>query len=397
MAICFNARAQDKQCDKSQPGGTLSEGTYMAVERAVEDLNNERYDKAEERLVELQEKVKDYELAIVTQTLGYVYAQRDDLANALAAFEEALSLDALPSKPQENLMLNTGQIYLAEGQVDKGIAMLERYFARACEEPPAQVHIALASAYAEKKRYRDALEQVKLGVLKAEKVQEAWLQLKLALHYELSQLPECGETLLDLIAVAPEKGEYWRQLSGVMLQLENEMEALSVLAIAEREGFLSKENEVRNLANIYLMLNIPYKAGNLLARGIEDGRVEKTADNYEHLSEAWIGSREWSRAESSLANAARLSTTGDLWQRLAQVQMEQENWQGAQQSLAAALEKGVADTAKTNYLMGIAAYYAGNTRQARQAFTQALKDKRLRSDVRQWLDHLNAKRSAGSA
>src|SRR5690606_22869461 len=105
-------------------------------------------------------------------------------------------------------VLNTGQIYLANGQYEKGIAIIEKYLTEACKPPPAEVHLALASAYAERKEYRKSLTQVNIALEKSTAPQEPWLQLKLALHFELGEMRDSAETLLALIAMAHKKEEY---------------------------------------------------------------------------------------------------------------------------------------------------------------------------------------------
>lgn len=389
LLLCnLSANADQQNCQDQGNGGTLSESTYAVVERAVDDLSNDRLDDAETRLKDVLARAKGYERAVILQTLGYVYAQQDTLPQALEVFREALDMAVLPRQPQEDLLLNTGQLYLADGQLSEGVSLLEKYLKEACKTPPAEAHIALASAYTEQKRYADALTQVSQGIAKAKSANESWLQLKLALHFELDQLRECADTLVQLLSMSPQKQDYWRQLAGVMLQLERDQQALAVLAIAERQGFVADEAALKNLANLYLMLNIPFKAGGLLSRGIEDQIIENTADNFEYLSEAWIAAREWRRAENALTRAASLSKNGDLWQRVAQVQMEKEDWSQAQKSLQAALRAGVTNKGKASYLLGIAAYHNGDKNTALEALRQAADDPAIAQQAKQWLDHV---------
>jgi tetratricopeptide (TPR) repeat protein len=136
------------------------------------------------------------------------------------------------------------------------------------------------------------------------------------------------------------------------------------------------------------MLDIPHKAGLLLDKGLADGQVSETADNLEYLSETWIAAREWQKAESALQRAAERSERGDLWQRLAQVQMEQENWSAAQASMSRAISAGVEDVGQASYLLGIAAYNAGDVTGAKHALMTSVRQPSSRQQAQQWLDHL---------
>jgi tetratricopeptide (TPR) repeat protein len=189
-----------------------------------------------------------------------------------------------------------------------------------------------------------------------------------------------------------DNAEYWKQLSGVLLEIEQEDDSLAVLALAGQHGLLKTERDLKNLASVYLLLEIPYKAGVAFERGMDDGIVERTSENYEYLSDAWISAREWDRAETALRRAAELDADGDLWKRLAQVLMEKESWEGAQEALEEALNAGVSDAGQTHYLLGVAAYQAGDTRGAEDALRRATRDPASQQQAQQWLDHIASNR-----
>jgi hypothetical protein len=388
--VCIPAAQAIEAVDCAAPeaGGSMTERTYNVLSRAMDDMGNSRFTEAADALQGLLGRVEGYERALVFQTLGHVQAQQDDMAGALRSFEESLATGALPRKSHVEMLLNTGQLHLAAGNHDQAIGVLNNYLATDCVEATPEVYMALASAQAQKPDYVAALDAVQQALGMVDVPEEAWLQFKLALHFELKQYSETAATLLDLIVLSPDNDQYWRQLSGVLLEIEKSDAALAVLAIAERQGFLQNERELRNLANLYLMLEIPYKAASLLERGLAAGAIEGSADNYEYLSEAWISAREWQQAETALSTAARLGDDGKLWQRLAQVRMENEDWPLALQAMQQALEAGVSDEGEAQYLLGIAAYNAGDMTLALQALRVASTKGPNAAEARQWLEFL---------
>lgn len=386
------ARAQAVDCNADEQAGNIPESSYRAIELAIEDLSNDAYAEAEARLLKVTDRSEGYERAIVFQTLGFVYAQQEQLKPALEAFEEALATGALPLKSQEDLTYNVGQIYIADEQYERGVETITRYFEIACAEPPAAAHMMIANAHAQLSQYEPALEQVRQALAKTDDVQESWLQLKLALHYELKDFDACAETLIELIAMTPDSGDYWKQLSGVLLEVEQPEDSLAVLALAKRQGLLDSERDVKSIASVYMLLEIPFKAGLVFEEGLASGLVEPTADNYEYLSDTWIAAREWDKAEASLRLAAEKSPNGDLWKRLAQVMMEKEDWQAAKDALELAVDAGVSDEGQTHYLLGVAAYQAGDMSGAERALRAAVSDPESGQQARQWLDHIAANR-----
>lgn len=392
MTLSGRAAAQAAACDAEETGGTMSEGTYRALEQAIKELNEDKFADAEKRLLDVSDRSEGFERATIFQTLGFVYAQQEQLSKALEAFEEALAVGALQRQAQEDLVYNVGQIYIADEQYERGIDTLKRYLELACEPPPAAAHMMLANAYAQASQYAPALEQVLIAFGKADTPEESWLQLKLALHYELKQFRESAETLVALIALVPDNAQYWKQLSGVLLEVEEQQDSLAVLAVAERQGMLQTEQDLKSLASVYLLLEIPYKAGRLIEEAMDKGIVEATGENHQYLADAWISAHEWDKAESALRQAAELSESGDLWKRLAQVLMEKEDWTGATEALERALDVGVSDTGQTQYLLGVAAYQSGDAGGAERALRAATRDPDTQQQAQQWLDHIAANR-----
>jgi tetratricopeptide (TPR) repeat protein len=172
-AISSRAEAQQPaECGAEETGGAMAESTYRVLELAIEDLSNDRYAEAEKRLRNVMDRSQGYERAVIFQTLGFVYAQQEQLKPALEAFEEALAVGALQRDAQEDLMFNVGQIYIADEQYDRGIETIERYLEFACEPPPATAHMMLANAYAQQANYQSALQQVLLAFEKVETPEE---------------------------------------------------------------------------------------------------------------------------------------------------------------------------------------------------------------------------------
>ena len=391
LMLCFTPVLSAQQADCGSETGQssgMSEATYRVVEAAQKALEKQDYSTAEKKLRDIADKTDGYERAIVFQTLGYVYTQQNRYVQAIPAFEEALKLNALPQQPQENLLYNTGQLYIAAENYDKAISLLERYIKEACKPPSPEAHVQLAAAYLEKKRFRDALIQVDIALKKAPAPKEQWLQLKLALHYELKQYSQCADTLIQLVGMAPDNQQYWRQLSSVLYEVEKDQESVAVLALAERQGFLSREAEYRNLLGLYMQTGIPLKAAKLWDEGIKKGVVSRSAKNLQTLSEAYILVREYDEAEASLKTAARLSDEGDIYRKLGQIYVEQERWDEALDAFGKALQKGVDKVGSTQLLLGVAAYNVGQNDRARTALLAATKYPDSEKNARQWLNYL---------
>ena len=386
--------AQQRACEaKKSPrkaNGTISEGLYKRLERVVETLSKNQYAEAEKALLDLMGSThNDYEKALVLQTLGFTYASESKKEDqAIKAFEQAIATNALPQQAHEQMMFNVAQLKVAAGKWDDGIAALNAYLTETCNPVP-DAHIVLASVYAEKKRWRDMLKQVDLAIVKAKAPKEQWLQLKLAGHYELKELPRCAEVLVALVSMAPNKEEYWKQLSGILLEIKKDPESLAVLALAERRGYVDEEREFKNLSNMYMYMQIPYKAAVVMQKGLEAKVVEPTEKNLESLGNAWLGAREYDKAESAMQKAAQASAKGDLYMRLGQIQMESEKWKDALESMQKARAKGgLKEPGEAALDAGICAIQLRQWKTAESELRVAMGREKTQKAASEWMNNL---------
>jgi tetratricopeptide (TPR) repeat protein len=190
-----------------------------------------------------------------------------------------------------------------------------------------------------------------------------------------------------MIGLFPLKEKYWKQLSGMLLEIKEDQEALAVLGLAERRGYLDESKELINLGNLYLYLDIPYKAANIVAEGLQKGAIEASEKHYELLSNAWVGARETSKAIDALAKAVELTDDGELALRLAYLYVEKEDWDKVLPTLARARDLGVDKPGEAAMLQGIAAAELGRFDEAIEAFRAAAKFDSTREDARAWANH----------
>lgn len=376
-------------------GGDMSESVYADTQAAMELLSKQKFNEAIDKLTQIADKGSDYEKAVVNYNLGFAYSSKNDTAGAAKAFSKALSFKALPRNQSEQLQFNLGQLYIVNGQHDEGIATLQSYITNACDKVPADAHIFLANALSERKRYQEALPQIDLALSKSKEPKELWLQMKLAISYEMKDFKGCAEALVHLIAVVPSKPEYWRQLSSMFYELKQDAESVAVLALAQRQGFVEKPNEVKNLYSIYMVMQLPFKAGLLLQDAMEKSRLPADETNLSSLADAWINAREADRAETVLKKLAGIAEKGDYYFKLGAMYGDDERWGESQEMLKKALEKGGLKRAGEAWMrLAVAQYGLKNTSGAIASLQKAVGYDDTRKQAGEWLRHLQGQVAA---
>lgn len=385
------AGAQAVDCaNPRKSAGSMSESVYRAVQAATDLISKQKHTEAIEKLAKLADSGSDYEQAVVNYNLGFVYSSRNDLTSAAKSFARALELNALPQSQHEQLQYNLGQLYIVAGQFGPGIKTLQTYMAESCTPVTAEAHLFLANALSQNKQYAEARTQIDQALAKAKAPKESWLQLKLAINYEMKDFKACAQSLVQLIGLVPHKPEYWKQLSGMFMELKQDTEALAVLALAERQGFISKPNEIKNLYSVYMMLDLPFKAGLLVQQAIEQNKVPADEQHLEAIANAWINARESARAEATLKKLAAMADRGDYHYKLGAMYGDEERWSDSKAALEKALQKGgLKRTGEAWMRLAVAHYSLKDNRAAIAALHKAINYDESRKQAGEWLRHLN--------
>jgi tetratricopeptide (TPR) repeat protein len=385
------ASAADCAPEKEKAANTMSEPVYRGVEEGTKLMAAKQYGEAIEKLTKLSESGSDYEKAIIFYNLGFAHSSKNDYANAAKAFAKAVGLKVLPSQQQEQLQYNLGQIYIVAGQHDEGIKVLQEYITAACRPVPAEAHIFLANALVERKRYADALPQIDLALSKAKSPNQSWYEMKLAVSYEMKDFKACAQTLVQLIGLAPTKPDYWKQLSSMFFEMKSDLDAAAVLSLAERQGYIDKPNERKNLYNVYMMLDLPFKAGLMLQDSIDKGKVPADEANLESVADAWINAHEAARAEATLKKLASMSEKGEYFFKLGAMYGDNEQWKDSREALQKAVQKGSLKHPGQAWMrLAVAEHGLKNTAGAIAALQKAVTFDETRKQAGDWLRHLSS-------
>jgi tetratricopeptide (TPR) repeat protein len=396
-ALCAGGNAMAADCKEEKAASTMSEAVYHGVDEATKLIAEKKYADAIAKLTKLTDTGSDFDKAVVYYNLGFAHSSKNDYASAADAFAKAVGFKSLPQQQQEQLQFNLGQIYIVAGKHDEGIKALLEYISNACKPPPAEAHIFLANALVERKRYQEAVPHIDQALTKAKAPQQSWYEMKLAVNYELKDFKACAQTLVQLIGMAPTKPDYWKQLSSMFFEMKSDVEALAVLSLADRQGFIDKPNERKNLYNVYMMLDLPFKAGTFMQESIEKGKVPADEANLESVADAWINARESTRAETTLRKLASMSEKGEYFFKLGAMFGDNEQWKESREMLRKALDKGgIKRTGEAWMRLAVAEYNLKDTPSAVAALQKAVTFDETKKQASEWLRHLNGQLAAST-
>jgi tetratricopeptide (TPR) repeat protein len=379
VALAGPAFAQSKKKDEAPPPTGIDTATGKILTEAIEALNKDNYAGAKAAVSKLQkDKLSPYELSRTEQILASIYSAEDNYNAARQHLQAAITAGGLNEKEIQDTRYQIAQMYLAEEKWKEGAASLEEWF-KTAQNPNGAAYYLLAVSYYQMEDFNRALVPARKAVELSDRPQEGWVQLVLALYLQKEMYSEAIPLLRRLISISPDKKSYWQQLSSVYAQTEDMGKALAVAELAYAGGITTDDADVRRLADLQLVNEVPYRCGQMLDDALAKKLVKADFKLYEKQANCWISARDFDKAIGPLARAAEMAGDGNTYVRLGEVQVQRSKWSEAAQALQAALRKGgLKDSANANVLLGIAHFNQKNWSAASDAFTRARSSEKQR-------------------
>ncbi len=380
---------------KTKKTVAMSQPIYEGLQQAQELIEAKQYGDGLARLQKLRESrdLSVYETAQIWNLTGYAYYLQENYRRAAKSYENVIAQGDLPEAMVQSTLKTLSQLYFTIENYAKALATVDRLIL-VVSAPSPDVYMLKGQAHFQLQQYRQALAPIKTAIDKyreqGRRPRENWLLLLRVCYYELSDFKNMIAILKQLIALYP-KQTYVLTLAGVYSELGDTKKQLALTEALYEAGLIKGTHHLVNLANLYLVHNVPYKAAKILQREVDGGRVESTERNLRLLSQAWYQARENEKAIPPLARAAGMSDKGELFVRLAQSYINLDRWPEAADAVRKGLSKGgVKRSDIANIMLGMALFNQRHLALARAAFKLASTDKRSAKAARQWLAYVDS-------
>lgn len=341
---------------------------------------------------ERSSSMNDYEIAMMYNFYGFIYYNKNDLPQAISAFENVVNQTAIPESLKLNTLFSLAQLAMANGDYAQVITYLDRWDGLNTAPRKDSYYVLKSQALYQDKQYQGALENINVAIALAEKdnqiPKENWLVLQRALYYSLNQPIEVVKVLEKMITYF-DKPSYWVQLGGMYGEVGEEKKQLAVLETAYQRGFITSKNDIRNFAQVYLLNGLAFKAAELMNKGLSKQVIDDTAANRAFIAESYLQAKEDRKAIPHFIAAAKMERHGKYEQRLAELYINIEMFDEAADAARAALNKGGLDFESNAYIaLGMAQYNLTNFDASILAFERAEKYKKSESLAKQWIKYV---------
>ncbi|ENO8975143.1 tetratricopeptide repeat protein [Vibrio parahaemolyticus] len=362
----------------------LSQYTASRVQRAHSLAQEEKLKEAISTLESL-DLSRGYDQAFVARMLGIFYWQNEQVKPAIKQLDFAVSSGLLQDEQAWQTRKMLADILLNEQQFAKA---LPHYYELSKAVPKNQkaheVWLRIAQSHYQLSQWNKVLSAMgryeKFGQLD----ELGPLSIKLSSELELKKWQPAIVTIKRLIAIEPERVEWWRQLVALHLRVDDSKRALDSMALAKLQGVALSQDDFKLLAQLYAKRGIPERAA-LIMEQLEDLNVDSQLKAQQ--ATYWQMAKEWDKSIDSWRIAAKLDSK--YYWNYSQLLVQQGHYQQA----LAALDKVKGRNADVA-LIKTRAYYKLNRLDDALANAKRANEIKPSNQAKSWVKYLTQRRKA---
>ncbi|WP_444940571.1 tetratricopeptide repeat protein [Microbulbifer sp. ZKSA004] len=391
-----SAQAQEQKKpskEKTRKVPAMREAAYKKLEKAQEAADAEDWAAA---LVALQEmdaakkRFNGYEIAQMYNFFGVVYYSTERYKEAIPYFKKVLDQGEknLPVALEVGTLFTLAQLYFVTEDYKQAINYLNQWF-KVSDRITADSYALLAQAYNQTGEQNKALANINIAVSMYEKEgktpKESWYGLQQYVYFERNDYKSVAAVLEKLVQYYP-KPVYYKTLAAMYGELKREKDQLHMMEAAYLAGALEKDRDLLNMGYLFMGHEMPYKGAKVIAKGIQDKKIPRTAKNLETLAQAYQMAQELQKAIPQLEAAAQLSDKGEIYSRLAGIYLDlDQNEKAIAMGKKALAKGGIKRVDQLHIVMGMANANLKRYDSSLKSLKLALKDERSEKFAKQWI------------
>ncbi len=333
-------------------------------------------------------RLQPFEEATVLQLRGRVYYELEQPLRAVTDWRRAINLNALGEETNNSLRLNSGQLLIGEADYAGGTQLIETALAMGAPLS-ADIAMRMAQAYGQMEDFASGLPFARQAFDLADNRQQRHYSLLLFYFQNLDMQDEQLALVVDMVELWPEEKRYWSSWAALLARDGQEVEAFNVNVIMYNNGLLTENDELVRLVQYYAYNGYPYRAGDILSRELNSGRVEETPEHLRMLAGFWRQAREWDRALPVLHRVATTTGFGPDYEALGEALYQRGQFAEAEVMFEQALEQGnIRRPGDTMTLIGNSRFEQDHLLDAIDAFERALSWEYSRATAQGWIDFI---------
>jgi len=379
-------------CPGYEKGKTklVGERAGKKVQKAFEAYNEDKVQEALDILYDIDAS-DDFDKAYVGRFIGNLLASDEKKSEeALRYLTNSVDTKILNDTEHAQTLQLVANLNLREENYAEAIEWYKKWMDFTCKEDP-NIYVRMAQSYFETKELDKVIEPANRAIELYEEPNKNPYVLKLQSYYQRKMYPETVEVAEKLVNTFPETPTWWTQLAVFYMLVENYDDALATMEIAYNAGYLEKESQFKNLAQLYSTNGIPYKAAVTLEKHLEAGDIKKDEAMMRNIANSYHQAKNYDIAANYYGKAGELSSDPEDFQKQGTLLLVAEDYKGAVKALNNALDRGAEEEGKINFSLMEAHFYQGNFKQAWKYNQLAKKESSMRRNALAWEPYIKEK------
>ncbi|WP_026375539.1 hypothetical protein [Aestuariibacter salexigens] len=379
-------------CPGYEKGKTqiVGERVGRKVQTAFEAYNNDQIAESVEILKDINPK-GGYDKAFVDRFLGNILASMDGRGEeAFNYLTSAVSENLLNDTDQASTLRLLGDLSMQEKKYTEAIKWYDQWMTYTCKSDP-DVYTRITQAYYETGQLDKMVEPADKAIALYEEPNKNPYVLKLTSYYERKMYPQTVDVAETLVKLFPDNKQWWTQLGFFYMLVEDFAKALSTFEISYNNGYLTKESEIKALAQLYATMEIPHKSAMIQEKYMKEGLIKRDEASLAALANTLHQARDHKKAAMYYGEAAKVSSDPEHYRKQGVLLLAAEDYDGAQEALKKALERGVEDEGRVHIALMEAYFYDGDFRNAYVHVREARKDRSTRQSANAWEPYIKEK------
>lgn len=328
-------------------------------------------------------------LALTFQTHAQLKSYEQKEVEAQALLKKALQLSDLKKDTKNQLRSILAYSYFNQEDYTLAIEQL-KIIINESEKPSANIYALLAAAFYSIEKIESGLPYIEKACEIAEEPKEAWLQMAFSGNYQIKKYDKAISYVDQLIYNYPDKKEYWQQKAGIHQILEDYQKASTTKELSYKKGFIEKEGDFVSLGQLLASQGDAFKVATVLEQALKNKTIEPTQKILNLQFQAWLQSKEITKAISVLSEIYTRFNEQDDGFQLLQYYTDGESWQLADDLANELLKQALTDKQKGKVLLyqGMAKYRLGDNRESLKTLGKATAFENSASQAKSWMSYI---------
>ncbi len=243
--------------------------------------------------------------AAVYMQIGNCWYYKENLEETRKAFEKAYEIDPTDVKVLSNyanITYQTERFVEAAGLWEKLYELQDPH--------ESKILYQAAAAYYQGEDLRNSKRVLKRMLELPGPAEDKWYELIIDICFQIEDYAEAEGYILDFLEVKPYQSKYWRMLSQIRLDKEELRKGTSDLEIAFQVEPPNKQNQWKNLADLYNYVRAPLMSARCLK---EAYKGDKDTDGFIRIAQAYKSALRYDDAIKILDEGCKKNPSAKLF------------------------------------------------------------------------------------